>query len=239
MAKQKVAKKPAAKKKVAKKPAVKKPAAKKTASKTAKKALVLPAGLRAKDVPTGTGKIEPQKNETWKKIKTIAPQTVIQYMVSDQGRIKVVNKKSKDERLIKGTFTKGGYHQFSLKQEDATRETFYMHRIVATTFLPKKKQYEIFVCHMNGKKQDNNVKNLKWCTRREWSQLHKKLGTYKNLDRKNGGYNAKLSIDAVKDIKKALDEGKKTKTSLALKHGVSITQINRIDNGENWSHIKY
>ena len=76
-----------------------------------------------------------------------------------------------------------------------------------------------------------------WATRDEWSAHHKKLGTFEGLDRK-GGYNSKLTEAKVRTIKKTLKKGNKTKTSLAQKYGVSITQINRIQSGENWSHVE-
>lgn len=177
------------------------------------------------------------KNEKWKKISRNGSTKRMNYMISSNGRIKSVDKKSKDECLIKGTYTKGGYHQFNIKISDDKRKTFYVHRLVADLFLPKKKRGQEFVCHKNGKKSDNKVKNLMWANREQWSKLHDKLGTYQNLDRR-GGYNSKLTEAKVKTIKKSLKAGKKTKTAIANKYGVSITQINRIASGENWGHVK-
>jgi len=176
------------------------------------------------------------KNETWKKIKNNGTTKRMYYMISSNGRIKSVDKKSKDEGLIKGTYTKGGYHQFNIKISDDSRKTFYVHRLVAELFLDKKKKGQKFVCHKNGKKNDNKAKNLMWADREQWSKLHAKLGTYQNLERK-GGYNSKLTEAKVKTIKKRLKAGKTTKTALAQKYDVSITQINRIASGENWSHV--
>lgn len=181
--------------------------------------------------------IKSLKNEEWKKIKKEGSTKRMYYMISSNGRIKSVDKKSKDESLIKGTFTKGGYHQFNIKISDDKRKTFYVHRLVAELFLDKRKKGQEFVCHKNGKKADNKTKNLMWANREEWSRLHDKLGTYQNLDRK-GGYNSKLTEAKVRTIKKSLRAGKKTKTSIAQKYGVSITQINRIATGENWSHVE-
>ena len=67
------------------------------------------------------------KNEEWKKVKTDGNTKRMNYLLSTHGRIKSVDKKSKDEHLIKGTFTKGGYHQFNIKLEDDYRQTFYVH----------------------------------------------------------------------------------------------------------------
>jgi len=213
--KKRVVKKAAPKKTTAKKRAVKKTTAKKAAPKVVKLL----------------------RNETFKKVKSNGTTKRMYYMVSNLGRIKSVDKKSKSEHLIKGTYTKGGYHQFNIKLESGDRQTFYVHRLVAELFLPKKKKNQVVVCHKDGNKKNNKAKNITWASRDEWSKLHKKLGTFEGLDRK-GGYNSKLTEAKVRTIKKALKAGKKTKTSLAKKYGVSITQINRIQSGENWGHVK-
>ena len=76
-----------------------------------------------------------------------------------------------------------------------------------------------------------------WATRDDWSSLHRKLGTYANREY-NGTYNSKLNEKQVLAIKKSLKAGRKTKTAIAEKYDVSITQINRIASGENWGHVK-
>ncbi len=176
------------------------------------------------------------KTETWKKVKTDGETKKMNYMLSSHGRIKSVNKKTKDEHLIRGTYTKGGYHQFNIKLEDDYRQTFYVHRELAKLFLGKPKKNQEYVCHKDGDKKNNKINNLMWATREDWSALHRKLGTYANREY-NGTFNAKLTEKEVIAIKKSLKAGKKTKTAIAQKYGVSITQINRISTGENWKHV--
>lgn len=181
--------------------------------------------------------VKPLKNETWKKVKTNGDTKRMNYHISSSGRIKSVDKKSKNEHLIKGTYTKGGYHQFNIKLEDEERQTFYVHREVAKLFLGKRKKHQEFVCHKDGNKGNNKLKNLMWASREDWSALHRKLGTYANREY-SGTYNSKLTEGNVRAIKKSLKAGRKTKTSIAEKYDVSITQINRIASGENWGHVK-
>jgi len=190
----------------------------------------------AKKKKEGPNLVKSPKSEVWKKVKSNGTTKRMFYMISSAGRIKSVEKKTKNEHLIKGTYTKGGYHQFNIKLENGNRQTFYVHRLVADLFLPRKKKNQVVVCHKDGDKKNNKAKNIMWASRDEWSKLHKKLGTFEGLDRK-GGYNSKLTEAKVKTIKRALKAGNKTKTSLAQKYGVSITQINRIASGENWSHV--
>ncbi len=245
--KKKVTKKVTAKKTTAKKAAPKKKAAaKKAAPKKRVTKKVTPKKTTARKAApkkkTAAKKSEPVivkslKSEVWKKVKSNGTTKRMYYMISSNGRIKSVDKKSKNEHLIKGTYTKGGYHQFNIKLEGGSRQTFYVHRLVADLFLDKKKKNQVVVCHKDGNKKNNKAKNIMWASRDEWSKLHKKLGTFEGLDRK-GGYNSKLTEAKVRTIKKVLKAGNKTKTSLANKYGVSITQINRIASGENWSHVK-
>lgn len=190
----------------------------------------------AKTKKTQKVQVKSLKNEQWKKVKTNGSTKKKIYHVSTNGRIKSVDKKSKNEHLIKGTFTKGGYHQFNVKLEDEERQTFYVHRQVAKLFIPKKNKNQEFVCHKDGKKSNNKLKNLTWANREEWSALHRKLGTYANR-KYSGNYNSKLTEANVRAIKKSLRAGRKTKTSIAEKYDVSITQINRIASGENWGHV--
>ena len=191
----------------------------------------------AKKKKEGPKVVKSPKSEVWKKVKSNGTTKRMFYMISSNGRIKSVEKSSKNEHLIKGTYTKGGYHQFNIKLEDGKRQTFYVHRLVAELFGGRKKKHQVVVCHKDGDKKNNKAKNIMWATRDEWSAHHKKLGTFEGLDRK-GGYNSKLTEAKVRTIKKTLKKGNKTKTSLAQKYGVSITQINRIQSGENWSHVE-
>ena len=180
--------------------------------------------------------VKDRSGEKWKKLPK-GSSSRMHYSISSYGRLKSIDKTTKDECLIKGTYTKGGYHQFNIKSADGERKTYYMHREVAKLFLPKKKKGQVSVCHKDGDKANNKVKNLMWASKEEWSKLHKKLGTYKDINRDRITY-SKLNETKVKAIKKSLRAGRKTKTSIAEKYGVSITQINRIASGENWGHVE-
>jgi len=180
--------------------------------------------------------VKAQAGEKWKKLPG-GSSSRMSYMVSSNGRLKSVDKNTKSEALIKGTYTKGGYHQFNIKSSSGKRKTYYMHREVAKLFLPAKKRNQVSVCHKDGNKKNNKTKNLMWASKEQWSKLHKKLGTYKDINRDRITY-SKLTEAKVKGIKKMLKAKKQTKTKIAAKYGVSITQINRIASGENWGHVK-
>lgn len=91
------------------------------------------------------------ENEEWKIIKDFP-----NYEVSTLGRIR------KDNYIMKFPNDKDGYLKTALRNENG-RRYFRVHRIVAETFLenPEKKPV---VNHKNGKKDDNKLSNLEWCT---------------------------------------------------------------------------
>lgn len=80
------------------------------------------------------------------------------YQISNDGL--VLNTRS--GRLRKNLIDKGGYCYVVL-HFNKKRKREYIHRLVATAFLPNPEQYPV-VNHKNGIKADNNVSNLEWCT---------------------------------------------------------------------------
>lgn len=88
-------------------------------------------------------------NEIW---KTIEINT--KYSVSNLGRVK----NNKTNRILK-PWDSNGY----LKVKINKKKKYYIHRLVATSFLTNLKNLPI-VNHINGVRSDNNIKNLEWVT---------------------------------------------------------------------------
>ena len=59
--------------------------------------------------------------------------------------------------------TKNGYLQVALCQK--TKQTFYIHRLVAETFIPNPHGLKE-VNHINENKHDNRVENLEWISKK-------------------------------------------------------------------------
>ena len=83
------------------------------------------------------------------------------YIVSSFG--KVANAKTK--RILKQYKEKSGYLRVCLSH-NGSRKVWRVHRLVALTFLPNKEN-KPFIDHINGKRDDNRVENLRWCTNTE------------------------------------------------------------------------
>lgn len=79
------------------------------------------------------------------------------YQVSSLGRIKSTKGK---EKILKPRIFKRGYLGVALRKNGTTKQ-YYIHRLVAETFIANKDNLPQ-VNHINGLKCDNNIKNLEW-----------------------------------------------------------------------------
>ena len=81
-----------------------------------------------------------------------------QYMVSNLGRVK----NNKTKHILKPHIQNKGYLFLSLPQ-DKKHKTAYIHRLVASAFIPNPDNLPQ-VNHINEIKTDNRVENLEYCT---------------------------------------------------------------------------
>ena len=117
-----------------------------------------------------------------------------------------------------------------------------VHRLVAQYFIKKPSAKHTIVAHLNYKKEDNHMNNLKWMTPAE-NVLHQK-GSPAVIEAKSafithGAYKSnatKLTVTRVMLLKKLLLQGKPIKT-LVKQFNITDTQIYRIQRGENWKNI--
>ena len=112
-----------------------------------------------------------------------------------------------------------------------------IHRIILTAFAgacPNGKQCR----HLNGKKWDNHLVNLKWGTSEEQHQDRNRHGTGASVfTRGERNAMAKLKEADVKYIRKALQECKITRREAAELYGVSTGTIDDLAVGKTWKHI--
>ena len=81
-----------------------------------------------------------------------------------------------------GSEDKDGYLLVNLSKNGASK-VFKIHRLVLKSFKPKPKGKD-YCNHINGKKDDNRLENLEWCSRSENIQHAWKTGLYENVRKK-------------------------------------------------------
>ena len=97
-------------------------------------------------------------NELWKDV--VGYEGI--YLVSDIGRFKNVS----TSRIFIGTLPNDNDYYRTVLTKNKKEKAFLVHRLVAFAFIPNPEGKPI-INHKNGKKTDNRVENLEWCTYQE------------------------------------------------------------------------
>ena len=160
------------------------------------------------------------------------------YYVSNLGRLKSKSKTDGSEHILTPTADSKNYLKSSIKLEGGSYG-LYVHMAVAKYWSkkPKKKGYNRYI-HKDLNRLNNKASNVIWVTDDEWREYVKKRAKkYGYVPHRKGG-KPKLKESEVVRIKKHLAAGRMAKSKIAAKFGVSHTQINRIESGENWGGLK-
>ena len=84
------------------------------------------------------------------------------YEVSNMGRVRSLgNNRTRKEKILKCKPHKSGYVYVGL-HKDGEKQQFYIHRLVATAFIPNPENMPL-VNHKNETKTENVWTNLEWC----------------------------------------------------------------------------
>ena len=169
------------------------------------------------------------------------------YAISNRGRLVSFTDTPQNGLLLKGSLT-DGYRTlgYTIYNEGAkfSRKVF-LYKLVAKHFIPKDSEDQKHVLHLDFKRDNDVVENLKWATYEEmqahrYNSPHVARAKQKLLEHNLKSDGRKLSITKVMHIKTLLkDPNRKTRLKmLAKQFGVSEMQIRRIQSGENWSYIK-
>ena len=151
------------------------------------------------------------------------------YLINQCG--KIYSTMRGGERELKQTTHNLGYKRVGL-QISGKQKHFYVHRLVAETFIPNPKN-KPFINHIDGNKTNNCVDNLEWCTHKE-NIIHAiKYGLKRpNYGETNGL--AKLTWVKVEQIRHIYNIQKTPMYVLGKIFGVSGTTIYNIIKNKTW-----
>jgi hypothetical protein len=192
-----------------------------------------------------TVKIYP--NEEFKEID-IDDKLQRRYAVSNKGRLVSFLDNITSGRLLKGALT-DGYRMFRyklyLEGGKIKNKHLFVAKLVAEYFISKTSEEQIYVLHLDRKRDNDDYRNLRWATKEEMIEHSRKSPFVKqaklNLIEHNLNANGrKLTVTKVILIKKLLAKPNQTTRlkMIAKQFGVSEMQIRRIKSGENWSQVK-
>lgn len=139
-------------------------------------------------------------NEIWLPV----PGFENEYDVSNMGRIRSHTRRvwnyTKPGRILKPHAKENGYLNVALSNDSMKQKHAYVHRLVATAFLPNPENLAE-VNHKNFNKQDNRVENLEWCSSKE-NKAHFRSGQYARIaDQKKSRTLTNKSIQYIIDHK--------------------------------------
>lgn len=159
------------------------------------------------------------------------------YEVSSFGRVRSLTRIVCDGRIVRGRLMKTyltchGYEHVGLRK-DGVRVARSVHSLVLTAFTGSRPDGEWARHYPDPSRTNNSIDNLLWGTPKENSADRTERGSENYAIGERHG-NAKLTLHKVSSIRKALKRGVFQK-DLAEKHGVSQSQISKINLEINWA----
>lgn len=124
------------------------------------------------------------------------------------------------------------YKQVVIFNKDGTQSRWYVHRLVATYFIPNPEN-KPQVNHIDGNKHNNNCSNLEWVTSKE-NANHATTYLKSNVGEKQGSNVYPESL--IKEVCRLLQEGRRN-IDISKKTGVPKGTIGCIKAGYQWKHV--
>lgn len=144
------------------------------------------------------------------------------------------------EKPKKGIFSRlntnnasSGYRTVSIRFEDGSRKLLYVHRLVASAFIPNPENKPV-VNHKNLCKHDNRVENLEWVTSFENNRHAIENGCRIRED--GVSFNAIYPYETIVLVCKLLSEGRR-QVDIIKETGVSKSTVGQIYSRRVWTHI--
>lgn len=162
------------------------------------------------------------------RLKEVIPDLKDYYTITKEGKIYSDNSGLMKTRNRKGT----DYQIINLSEEDGSKKTFRMHRLVMMAFKPVDNMEKLEVNHIDGDKKNNSLENLEWCTASENQQHAFRLG----LQKPRKGNKSNFSKLKEEDINRIFELRKQglTQQRIAEIIGCSRSNISYILNKKTW-----
>lgn len=135
-------------------------------------------------------------------------------------------------RRLGACANKNGHLHLKLYQ-GGQRRHFFLHRVVAITFIGEQPSDEHRVCHNDGDKKRNHVLNLRWGTHQDNADD----AVRHRLPWQPGGPTGKHSVELVIAIKALLATKLSQHTIARLLH-VGRSTVGNISRGYYWRHVQ-
>lgn len=160
------------------------------------------------------------------------------YEVSNLGAMRKWHPGERNPQNLKGSNI-SGYRVFNTKLTNGRGTSLYIHKIVAQQFVKQSNTDRSYVIHKDYDKQNNAAANLKWVDKAGLDKHHKKNPNFKQLKKAaNHERTNKLTATDVRRIKLMLKMRANRKKTIAKEFGITPSQLNNIEKGVNWGHIK-
>ena len=168
--------------------------------------------------------------EIWKDI----PNHEGLYQVSNLGNVKSLARRNKNrvnkETIMRLRLNDFGYYQVWLCKNNKSKG-FFVHRLVALTFLPNINNLKE-VNHIDAVKTNNNVSNLEWCNHADNMRHANNLGliSIKEMTKAKRKY-TDIDLNRVIELRKA----NKSHNEISKKTGIHKSTVKRmIDKGYDY-----
>ena len=156
------------------------------------------------------------------------------YEVSEYGAVRRATKGIRGGivgKVLKPYLREDGYDMYILREGNKSYHA-KAHQLVAEAFIGKKPFDGAEVCHFDGTRTNDHYSNLRWDTRSGNNADKVRHGTSNHGE---ANWNAKITKDAVEEIKRRYKAGGISQRELGDEFGIQQPHVSRILSGKRWT----
>jgi hypothetical protein len=158
------------------------------------------------------------------------------YDIKSDGTIRSYHKSATNPSIVVTPADGRGYIHVNLCK-DGKRKNFWLHRLVASHFIPNPKN-RAEVNHIDGNKSNVDVSNLEWVTRSQNIQHAYEKGLIPTIGQRGGkNPNSNLTDAKVLAIRALYAERELSQEEIGKMFGITKQTAYRIIRRKSWTHI--